>query len=82
MLGEERVFPRRCSISSGSARCPRRRSERCPAGSVADSTLLSESSISPKVLFLDEPTTGFDQETRRRFWDLIRLLARDGTTSS
>jgi ABC-2 type transport system ATP-binding protein len=34
----------------------------------------------PELLFLDEPTTGFDPESRRRFWDLISGLAHDGTT--
>ncbi|RFA16719.1 ABC transporter [Subtercola boreus] len=34
----------------------------------------------PELLFLDEPTTGFDPEARRAFWELIRGLKRDGTT--
>jgi ABC-2 type transport system ATP-binding protein len=34
----------------------------------------------PELIFLDEPTTGFDPEARRQFWELVRLLASDGTT--
>jgi ABC-2 type transport system ATP-binding protein len=34
----------------------------------------------PELLFLDEPTTGFDPQARRQFWELIADLSRDGTT--
>ena len=34
----------------------------------------------PELLFLDEPTTGFDPEARRQFWGLIESLADAGTT--
>ena len=35
---------------------------------------------SPELLFLDEPTTGFDPEARRAFWELILKLRSEGTT--
>jgi ABC-2 type transport system ATP-binding protein len=34
----------------------------------------------PELLFLDEPTTGFDPMARRLFWELVEGLAREGTT--
>jgi ABC-2 type transport system ATP-binding protein len=34
----------------------------------------------PELLFLDEPTTGFDPEARRGFWQLITALTHHGTT--
>jgi ABC-2 type transport system ATP-binding protein len=34
----------------------------------------------PELLFLDEPTTGFDPDARRQYWKLIQSLAEDGTT--
>jgi ABC-2 type transport system ATP-binding protein len=34
----------------------------------------------PRVLFLDEPTTGLDPRSRLEMWDVIRELVKDGTT--
>lgn len=34
----------------------------------------------PRVLFLDEPTTGLDPQSRSDLWETIRNLVRDGTT--
>ena len=34
----------------------------------------------PKVLFLDEPTTGVDPVSRKEFWEMLRRLKEDGIT--
>jgi ABC-2 type transport system ATP-binding protein len=34
----------------------------------------------PKIIFLDEPTTGLDPQARRNLWDLIREIRKRGTT--
>ena len=34
----------------------------------------------PKILFLDEPTTGLDPQSRRQLWEIIRGFQRDGGT--
>lgn len=39
-------------------------------------TLINE----PKIVFLDEPTTGLDPQARRNLWDMIRDIRNRGTT--
>ncbi len=34
----------------------------------------------PKVIFLDEPTTGLDPQARRNLWDLVKTIREKGTT--
>jgi ABC-2 type transport system ATP-binding protein len=36
--------------------------------------------VTPKLLFLDEPTTGLDPRSRNEVWDIIRALVGQGTT--
>jgi ABC-2 type transport system ATP-binding protein len=39
-------------------------------------TLINE----PKIIFLDEPTTGLDPQARRSLWELIKTIRQRGTT--
>lgn len=34
----------------------------------------------PRIIFLDEPTTGLDPQARRNLWDLVREIRQQGTT--
>ena len=34
----------------------------------------------PRILFLDEPTTGLDPRSRNEIWVIVRELVREGTT--
>ncbi|SEG35446.1 ABC-2 type transport system ATP-binding protein [Thermomonospora echinospora] len=42
--------------------------------------LMASLLVAPRVLFLDEPTTGLDPRSRGEIWDAVRRLADDGTT--
>lgn len=39
-------------------------------------TLINE----PRIVFLDEPTTGLDPQARRNLWDLVKNIRQRGTT--
>jgi ABC-2 type transport system ATP-binding protein len=39
-------------------------------------TLINE----PKIIFLDEPTTGLDPQARRSLWELVKMIREKGTT--
>ena len=77
---EAQARPTSCSSSSswpmpptGSSRPTR---AACAAGSTSASALIGR----PRLLFLDEPTTGLDPRSRLGMWDVIRGLVREGTT--
>ena len=36
----------------------------------------------PELLFLDEPTTGLDPQSRRQLWDILRTFRSQGRTTS
>jgi ABC-2 type transport system ATP-binding protein len=36
--------------------------------------------VTPKLMFLDEPTTGLDPRSRNQVWDIVRALVGEGTT--
>jgi len=51
------------------------------SGGLKRRTMIARSLLHrPRLLFLDEPTVGLDAQARRRVWDLIRKMNKDGST--
>ena len=71
---------RSCSSSSTSSTRPIGSSRPTPAACAAAWTSASALIGRPRLLFLDEPTTGLDPRSRLGMWDVIRDLVREGTT--
>ncbi len=68
------------SISSSSAGSAAPEFARCPAGSAVGWISRSASIGDPELIFLDEPTTGFDPEARRHAWEILDQLRALGKT--
>jgi ABC-2 type transport system ATP-binding protein len=56
------------------------RAQSLPTGIRQRAALAAAIAHGPELLFLDEPTSGVDPRSRNLFWELIKALAREGTT--
>jgi ABC-2 type transport system ATP-binding protein len=65
---------------AGLTELARRRTDRLSGGQARRVQLAIALAGDPQVLFLDEPTTGLDVQSRRLFWDGVRRAAAAGTT--
>ena len=71
--------PPPCSTQLGLATRPTGSCGPTPAACAAGSTSARASSVRPRLLLLDEPTTGLDPRSRIELWDAIRALVESGT---
>ncbi len=67
-------------ISAGLAGKEKKITGSLPIGWKQKLSLASALMHEPDIIFLDEPTSGVDPVTRRKFWETIRAKADEGTT--
>ena len=75
-----RATSTRCSRSPASRRRPTRARARSRGGQLRRLDFALALVGDPELIFLDEPTTGFDPEARRAAWDVVRSLQELGKT--
>ena len=71
---------RSSSTWCSSTRSATRASARCPADRSSGSRVACALVGDPELLFLDEPTTGLDPQSRRQLWDLVERVRAAGRT--
>ena len=75
-----RSAPASCSRRSASPRPPARLVKNYSGGMRRRLDIAASLVVTPRLMFLDEPTTGLDPRSRNQVWDIIRALRRRGTT--
>ena len=72
------TIPRSCCAISRSTRSATRASASSPAASGSGSAVACALVGDPDVLFLDEPTTGLDPQSRLQLWDIVQRFRAEG----
>ncbi len=80
-----RLYPRRRDVDELIVTCAleqvaHRDNRKLSGGQMQRLLLAIALANDPRVLFLDEPTTGLDPQARHNFWDLIRSIKAEGRT--